>query len=321
MAVYTEVSDDDLIEFVAGYDIGEALSCKGIAEGVENSNFLLTTSEGPFILTLYEKRVNPNDLPFFIGFMDHLATKGVPCPLPIRASDGNALGELSGRPAAIISFLPGLWPRRPQPEHCAEVGRGLAEFHIAGDDFKLGRANNLAIANWRPLLEQSIDRADEVMDGFGDMVSHELDDLENNWPDNLPSGVIHADLFPDNMFFRNGQLSGIIDFYFACTDAYAYDIAICMNAWCFEPDHSFNITKARRLLGNYKRVRDLSTEEMNALPILARGSAMRFLLTRLYDWLNTPVGALVTPKDPMEYWRKLNFHKSVRGTQEYGLDV
>jgi homoserine kinase type II len=320
LAVYTEVSDEDLMAFVARYGIGEALSCKGIAEGVENSNFLLTTTEGPYILTLYEKRVDRDDLPFFLGFMDHLAAKGVPCPEPVRARDGGALGELSGRPAAIISFLPGMWPRRITPDHCAEVGRGLAEFHLGGDDYETGRPNNLSLTDWRPLLESSVDRADDVLEGFGALLEAELSDLEKLWPTNLPEGVIHADLFPDNVFFRNGRLSGIIDFYFACTDAYAYDIAICLNAWCFEPDNSFNITKARRLLSNYKKVRDLSDDELTALPILARGSAMRFVLTRLYDWLNTPDGAMVTRKDPLEYWRKVQFHGRVNGPEDYGLD-
>jgi len=321
MAVYTEVSDEDLLTFVAGYDIGEALSCKGIAEGVENSNFQLNTSSGTYILTLYEKRVNPDDLPFFLGLMDHLAAAGIPCPEPVRARDGKVLRELSGRPAAIISFLAGMWPRRITPEHCTGVGRGLAEFHLAGSDFGMGRNNDLSVQSWRGLLGRSIDRADEVKVGLGRDLEAELARLEADWPDDLPTGVIHADLFPDNVFFRSGHLSGIIDFYFACTDAYAYDIAICLNAWCFEPDGSFNITKARRLLGSYRKTRDLSEKELEALPLLARGAAMRFLLTRLYDWLNTPIDALVTRKDPLEYWRKLRFHGRVEGPEAYGLEV
>ena len=321
MAVYTEISDEDLLTFVAGYDIGEALSCKGIAEGVENSNFLLNTSSGSYILTLYEKRVNPDDLPFFLRLMDHLAAAGIPCPEPLRARDGSVLRELSGRPAAIISFLAGMWPRRITPEHCTDVGRGLAEFHLAGSDFDMVRNNDLSLQSWRELLGLSIERADEVRAGLGNELDAELTRLESDWPDDLPTGVIHADLFPDNVFFRSGHLSGIIDFYFACTDAYAYDIAICLNAWCFEPDGSFNITKARRLLGSYQTIRDLSEKELKALPLLARGAAMRFLLTRLYDWLNTPSNALVTRKDPLEYWRKLRFHGRVEGPEAYGLEV
>ena len=320
MAVYTDVSDEDLVAFVDEYDIGEVLSCKGIAEGVENSNFLLTTSQSSFILTLYEKRVNPDDLPFFLGLMGHLAARGVPSPTPVAGRDGVALRELAGRPAAIVTFLAGMWPKRIHPEHCAALGEALAHMHLAGQDFELERANSLSVSGWRPLLEASADHADEVKAGLYDQLAAELQDLEANWPRGLPAGVIHADLFPDNVFFRGERLSGLIDFYFACNDFFAYDIAICLNAWCFEPDGSFNITKARRLLGSYRRVRDFSPDELDALPLLARGAALRFLLTRLYDWINTPKGALVTPKDPLEYMNKLRFHQGVSSPAAYGLD-
>jgi len=320
MAVYTEINDEELIDFVAGYDIGDVLSCKGIAEGVENSNFLLTTSEGPFILTLYEKRVNPDDLPFFLSLMTHLAEAGIPCPEPVSDRNKAQLRALSGRPAAIISFLAGMWPRRITPEQCSELGRALADFHVAGQDFEMSRGNTLSVQGWRPLFEASRERIDEVLPGQGGKLAEELEFLEKNWPVNLPTGVIHADLFPDNVFFRASRLSGIIDFYFACTDAFAYDLAICLNAWCFEPDGSFNITKAKRLLTQYSRVRDFSSDELEALPLLARGAAMRFLVTRLYDWLHTPDNAMVTRKDPLEYWNKLRFHAGVQGPEAYGLD-
>jgi len=320
MAVYTEVGDDELIEFLAEFDIGEALSCKGIAEGIENSNYLLTTDAGNYILTLYEKRVDPGDLPFFLGLMDHLAAAGVLCPTPIHGRDGQALRQLCGRPAAIVTFLAGMWPRRITPEHCAELGRAMADLHLAGDGFEETRPNSLSVASWRSLLEQSGAGADSVRPGLADELSRELSRIEAEWPDDLPSGVIHADLFPDNVFFRHDHLSGLIDFYFACNDAFAYDLAICLNAWCFEPDRSFNITKARRMLTAYRKVRDFSDDELVALPLLARGSAMRFLLTRLYDWLNTPQDALVTRKDPLEYYDKLRFHMGVSGPGDYGLD-
>jgi len=320
MAVYTEVGDEELNHFSANYDIGEFLSCKGIAEGIENSNFALTTTTGNFILTLYEKRVDPDDLPFFLGLMDHLAEAGIPCPTPVHGKDGEALRQLCGRPAAIVTFLSGMWPRRISPGHCQEVGRALAELHLAGSDFNMSRANSLSVKDWRPLLARSEHRADEVAPGLAKELAAELDDLEKGWPEGLPSGVIHADLFPDNVFFREGQLTGMIDFYFACTDMFAYDLAICLNAWCFETDLSFNITKARRLLTAYRKVRDFSADELHALPLLARGSAMRFLLTRLYDWLNTPKGAMVTPKNPQEYLAKLRFHHGVKGPADYGLD-
>jgi homoserine kinase type II len=320
MAVYTEVSDDDLRAFVAGYDIGEVAAYKGIAEGVENSNYLLQTDRGSYILTLYEKRVAPEDLPFFLGLMEHLAARGVPCPLPLHGRDGKALRSLAGRPAAIISFLQGLWPRRINPEHCAQLGAALAAMHLAGQDFAMRRANALSLAGWRPLLDKCRDRAHEVRHGLAAALEAELEHLEEAWPRDLPEGVIHADLFPDNVFFLGNKLSGLIDFYFACNDFFAYDIAVCMNAWCFETDGSFNITKARNLLNSYRKVRDFSEAELMALPLLARGSALRFLLTRLHDWLHHPEGAFVKPKDPMEYYHKLRFHQGVKGPGAYGLD-
>ena len=320
MAVYTEVTDEELTAFVAEYEIGEPLSCKGIAEGIENSNYLLTAEAGTYILTLYEKRVQRADLPFFLGLMEHLGARGVPCPTPLKGRDGRMLRTLCGRPAAIVTFLDGLWPRRITPEHCARLGEAMAHMHLAGVDFNLGRANALSVDGWRPLLDASAARAGEVRPGLAEDLEAELDDLERHWPAGLPSGVIHADLFPDNVFFRADHLSGIIDFYFACSDFFAYDLAICLNAWCFETDGSFNITKARRMLTAYRHVRDFSADELDALPLLARGSALRFLLTRLYDWLNTPPGALVTPKDPLEYMKKLEFHRGVQGPGAYGLD-
>ncbi len=320
MAVYTEVPDSELEEFVARYDIGAIASCKGIAEGVENSNYLLHTTEGSFILTLYEKRVKRCDLPFFIGLMEHLAGKGIACPTPIRARNGEALSELCGRPAAIISFLDGMWPRRPTPRHCQLLGEALARFHLAGADFPLRRPNDLSLAGWPRLVEACRSRADEVSPGLGEELVRELAFLQASWPASLAIGTIHADLFPDNVFFLGDRLSGIIDFYFACTDFYAYDIAVCLNAWCFEPNLAFNATKARGLIANYARVRPIPPEEIRALPLLARGSALRFLLTRLYDWLHHPAGAFVKPKDPMEYLRKLRFHAQVTGPGGYGLD-
>jgi homoserine kinase type II len=320
MAVYTDVAADELAEFLTAYDIGELLSYKGIAEGVENSNFLLHTSAGYFILTLYEKRVAKSDLPFFLNLMMHLASRGISCPQPLKNKSGEALSLLAGRPAAIINFLEGIWPRKPNVAHCAGVGQALAKMHLAGADFSMSRANALSVSDWRPLFEQAAARADEVQHGLRDFIGAELDHLESNvWPQNLPQGVIHADLFPDNVFFLDEQVSGIIDFTFACNDMLAYDVAICLNAWCFESDCSFNVTKARAFLGAYGRERQLSEAEQDALPLLARGAALRFLLTRLVDFLNVPEGALVRPKDPMEYVRKLRFQQGVSGWRDYGV--
>ena len=321
MAVYTDVTADDLTDFLSRYQIGELRSYKGIAEGVENSNFLLHTSAGNFILTLYEKRVAANDLPFFLGLMEHLAARGITCPQPVKNRQGGVLGKLAGRPAAIVTFLYGLWIRRPNPGHCAAVGEALARLHLAGKDFPNKRANALSIESWRALYAQAKERGDSVRPGLCAEIAKELDALDKSWPRDLPDGVIHADLFPDNVFFLGDRLSGLIDFYFACTDTLAYDVAVCLNAWCFEPDHSYNVTKGRALLRSYANVRALSAAERAALPMLARGAAMRFLLTRLVDWLAVPDGALVKPKDPLEYFRKLRFHQSVKNVSDYGVDA
>ncbi|MDB5550792.1 MAG: thrB [Rhizobium sp.] len=319
MAVYTDITEDELERFLAQYDAGTLMSYKGIAEGVENSNFLLHTSKAPYILTLYEKRVDPADLPFFLGLMQHLADRGLSCPLPVARRDGALLGQLAGRPAALISFLEGMWLRKPSAHHCRAVGETLARMHVAGEGFEIKRPNALSVSGWRPLWDKSEARADEVEKGLAREVGAELDFLESHWPKNLPAGVIHADLFPDNVFFLDDQLSGLIDFYFACNDFFAYDLSVCLNAWCFEKDWSYNITKGMALIEGYRSVRPLSPDEAEALPLLCRGSALRFFLTRLYDWLMTPPGAMVTKKDPREYLRKLRFHRNIANAAEYGL--
>jgi homoserine kinase type II len=319
MAVYTEVTDEALTAFLLLYDIGGLVAFRGIAEGVENSNYALKTSTGDFILTLYEKRVDPEDLPYFLGLMEHLAAQGLSCPLPVRARDGRNLNPLAGKIAAITTFLPGIWPRRVLAEHCAPLGAALARLHLAGQGFAPTRRNGLGPASWEPLLQKCLGQADQVRDGLGAELTGWLGQIIAAWPRALPAGHIHADLFPDNVFFLNGEISGLIDFYFACTDIYAYDVAVCLNAWCFERDFSFNVTKSRALLRGYMAHRPLSAAEGAALPVLAQGAAMRFLLTRLYDWLNTPPGAFVTPKDPLDYYRRLRFHLGVQEASAYGV--
>jgi homoserine kinase type II len=321
MAVYTDVTADDLNAFLSHYEIGELRSYKGIAEGVENSNFLVHTTAGNFILTLYEKRVAEKDLPFFLSLMEHLAARGITCPQPVKNKAGGMLGKLAGRPAAVVTFLDGLWIRRPSAGHCAAVGEALAGLHLAGKGFSKKRPNALSLESWRPLYEHAGVRGDSIRPGLCNEIVKELDVLEKNWPRGLPEGVIHADLFPDNVFFLGDKLSGVIDFYFACTDTLAFDVAICLNAWCFEPDHSYNVTKGRALLKSYAKVRALQPSERAALPVLARGAALRFLLTRLVDWLAVPDGALVKPKDPLEYFRKLRFHQSVTSVNDYGIEA
>src|SRR5262245_29272846 len=321
MAVYTDISEIELGAFLKNYEIGDLLSYKGIAEGVENSNFLLHASSGSYILTLYEKRVNRDDLPFFVNLMQHLQGKGINCPLPVKQKNGTAIGELAGRPAAIVTFLEGMWMRRPSAEHCRAVGAALAAMHVAGEDFAETRRNALSVDGWRPLWNESRAHADEVETGLVAETEADLAFLEANWPAHLPKGVIHADLFPDNVFFLDGRLSGLIDFYFACTDLLAYDVAVCLNAWCFEKDHSFNHTKGMALLNGYTSVRPLTREEAEALPVLARGAALRFMLTRLHDWLTVPAGSLVVKKDPMEYVRRMRFHRQIGSAAEYGLAI
>jgi homoserine kinase type II len=319
MAVYTEVSDTELSRFIAGYDLGELQSYKGIAEGVENTNYLVQTAKGPFILTLYEKRVAPTDLPFFLGLMEHLAAKGVSCPTPLHDAENRNLSELAGRAAAIVTFLQGVSVSRPSVAHCDAVGRALAELHLAGRDFPLQRTNALGPAGWKPLFDRFANQADEIAPGLQQTIAAELASLRAAWPAGLPEGVIHADLFPDNVFFLGGKFSGLIDFYFACNDALAYDIAICLNAWCFEPNHTFNIAKGRALLTGYSAVRPLSAEERDAMPLLARGAAMRFLLTRAHDWIHHDKSALVSPHDPIDFLRRLHFHQTIRSIADYGL--
>ena len=321
MAVYTDINEIELSAFLRDYAIGDLRSYRGIAEGSENSNFVLHTGGGEFILTLYEKRVDRDDLPFFLGLMQHLALKGISCPLPVQRRDGELIGALAGRPAAIITFLEGVWPRRPNATQCREVGRALAGLHRAGADFALTRPNALALTGWRKLWEGSRDRADEVDAGLKADIDADFALFERDWPRDLPAGVIHADLFPDNVFFLGNELSGLIDFYFACNDFLAYDVATCLNAWCFEKDGSYNITKGAALLSGYESVRRLEPAELAALPLLARGSALRFLLTRLYDWLTIPDGALVQKRDPMEFARRWRFHRQVAAASEYGLET
>jgi homoserine kinase type II len=320
LAVYTEVADEALRAFLAQYPIGELLAYRGIAEGVENSNYALKTTQGDFILTLYEKRVDPAELPWFLGLMQHLAAHGLSCPQPVAGRDGAALRTLEGRPAAICTFLPGFWPRRVRPSHCAPLGDALAQLHRAGQGFPATRRNALGPAAWGPLLERCRADGERVQPGLIAELDAALAEILAHWPaeGTLPIGHIHADLFPDNVFFleddgRRPRVSGLIDFYFACTDLLAYDIAVVLNAWCFEPDHSFNATKARAILRAYGGRREISHAEWVALPVLCRGAAMRFLLTRLFDWVNTPPGAMVTRKDPLEYLHKLRFFGQVRG--------
>lgn len=310
MAVYTDITDEELSVLLADFDLGAALSLKGVAEGVENSNFLLETEAGRFFLTVYERRVRAEDLPFFLELLRWIAGRGFPSATPIPDRQGELLKTVRGKPCAIVSFLSGLAVRRPTAAHCREAGAGLARLHLAAAGFPRSRANDLGQAAWAPLFAPLARAADDLKPGLAATISSDLERLAARWPRGLPQGVIHADFFPDNVFFTGGKFAGAIDFYFACDDAFAYDVAIALNAWCFEPDGSFNITSARQLVAGYESVRPLSDLERSALPVLAHGAAMRFFLTRLHDWGATPEGALVRPKDPLEYERKLAVHRA-----------
>ncbi|MBS0959051.1 homoserine kinase [Acetobacter thailandicus] len=324
MAVYTDVSDEALSAFLADYALGDLTECRGIAEGVENSNFLLRTTQGQFILTLYEKRVNEQELPWFLELMQHLATQGVACPQPVADKAGQMLKVLAGRPAAITTFLSGAWPKVIHQSHCRPLGQVLARLHLAGQSYAPLRVNGLGPQAWRPLLASCGTAADDVLPGLTDEIEAALARILPFWPGadgqpDLPRGQIHADLFPDNVFFLEDELSGVIDFYFACSDLLAYDIAICLNAWCFDAEGRFNARFAQGILRGYEEVRPLAVAEKKALPVLARGAAMRFLLTRLYDWINTPADALVTRKDPLDYLKRLRFHLARETLDGYGL--
>ena len=318
MAVYTDIDDSTLDAFLADYALGPALAFKGIAEGVENSNFLLETPEGRYILTIFEKRAKPEDLPFFMGMMDHLAKKGFPAPLPVPARDGEALRKIRGKSAVIVTFLTGMSPRKPTASQCRKLGAGLARLHEALADFAMTRPNDLSISAWPAMFAGRADEAEALAPGLAGLIAADLETLKTEWPADLPAGAIHADLFPDNAFFLDNELSGVIDFYFGCTDFLAYDIAVCLNAWCFEARGEFNLTKGQALISGYESVRPQTPKERAALPILARGAALRFFLTRLIDWAGTPADALVRPKNPLDYAERLGFHRQVKSAADYG---
>jgi homoserine kinase type II len=386
MAVYTFLSDTEVETLLEAYDLGRLVSLKGIAEGVENSNYFLLTTQGMHILTLFEQRVRREDLPFFLGLKEHLALKGLRCPQPVRAQDGLLWREVQGRAACIITFLPGTWPHHVEEWHLAELGVATARLHEAAADYPLTRANALDMKDWRPLFNRFADRVDgAIAPGWRALIEEELAFLESHWPEEgaLPSGIIHADLFPDNVFFEEGKLTGIIDFYFACRGFYAYELAIVVNAWCFArvqgsgfggqgleegplpippplarergpeemplttsdtdskgamahpvpspatrgrdregvlPTHPSSLIPhlSRALFAAYQQQRSLTRAEKDAFPVLVRGAALRFLLTRAHDWIFHPPGAMVVPKDPREYMAKLQFHR--KGQADYGIE-
>ena len=310
MAVYTQVSAEALSTLLADYDVGGLVSAKGIAEGVENSNYLVDTTSGRFILTLYEKRVDSADLPFFMALLDHLADRGLPVPRAIRDRAGRQIREVASRPACLIEFLPGVSVSHPAPAQARATGAALGRMHAALGDFTQPRPNTLGIAGWHGLAEQCGADLDRISPGLRQRVVEELAWLDGHWPSALPHSVIHADLFPDNVLMRADGVTGIIDFYFACTDVRAWDVAVTHTAWCFESDGTgYHPDRAAALIAGYDETFGLSADERHGFVALARGSCLRFLLTRAWDWLNTPADALVTRKDPLAFLRRLDFYR------------
>ncbi|MFT9099239.1 MAG: homoserine kinase [Zymomonas mobilis subsp. pomaceae] len=307
MAVYTSVSNDEVSSFLALYpESGRLLSVKGITEGVENSNYLITTDRRAYILTLYEKRVNPEELPFFMALTDHLAAENLPVPKAWRSRDGKQIQTLAGRPACLIEFLQGRWTPSPSPAQTQATGEMLGKMHNSLTHFNLNRKNSLDLPSWHELFHRcGIEALNSIEAGMGDEVKQELAYLDQFWPKDLPHSVIHADLFPDNVLFEGERLKGVIDFYFACTEIRAWDLAITYSAWCFDSDNRFLPEHAHALIKGYHQTFTLSEEERAAFPVLLRGAALRFLLTRAWDWLNTPKEALVVPKDPRDFFKRM----------------
>jgi homoserine kinase type II len=319
MAVYTRIDETTLISFLDRYDLGELRSFHEIAEGIENTNYKIVTASGRYVLTIFEKRVNANDLPFYTGYMNHCRKHGIPCPEIMAARDGQQILPIAGKLALVCAFLDGGWPRDIQPHHCGTIGMLLADMHNSGRDFTMERQNTMGLSAWENLIHACRDRADTVEKGLFDFLNDEINHLRRHWPESLPSGAVHADLFPDNVFFNGHELSGVIDFYFSCTEIFTYDLMLTLNPWCFNngvPD----LEKTRPLLQSYHTYRPLSDAELSMLPFFGRAAALRIIATRLYDWLHPAEGALVKPKDPMEHVRILRFHQQAQSPADYGFE-
>ena len=320
MAIYTKLSEKNLKEFFLKYNLGKLIKYKGIQEGIENTNYFIQTETGKFILTVYEKRVEEKDLPFFMGLMRNLYDANFPSPEPIINKNGNYITEIINKKAAVVSFLSGAAKKNLSPNDCHKVGVQTAKFHSITKNLSGKRENKLSVNSWRKIYEKVKNDCSKIHPNLTKTIEKNLDEIENNWPQNIPSGIIHADLFPDNIFFKSGEITGIIDFYFSCYDFYVFEIAICLNALCFEGQKenlSFNVTKAKKFIDGYSSIKKLSETEKKSLKILCQGAAMRFLLTRVFDYLNLEKGAIVTIKDPIEYLKRLEFHNKVKNYSDY----
>ena len=320
MAIYTKLSENNLKEFFLKYRLGKLLNYKGIQEGIENTNYFIQTDKGKFILTVYEKRVEEKDLPFFMGLMKNLFDANFPSPEPIINKNGNYITEISRKKAAVVSFLDGSAKKNLTPNDCYKVGIQTAKLHLITKNFIGKRENKLSVNSWRKIYKKVQKDCSRIHPNLTKTIEKNLDEIENSWPKNIPSGIIHADLFPDNIFFKDDKLTGVIDFYFSCYDFYVFEIAICLNAFCFEGQKenlSFNVTKAKKFIDGYSSIKKLTEVEKKSLKILCQGAAMRFLLTRVFDYLNLIEGALVKIKDPIEYLKRLEFHNNVKDYQDY----
>ena len=320
MAVYTKISKAELNNFFKNYETGKINKFFGIKEGIENTNYLIQTDKNKFILTIYEKRINTEDLPFFIGLMTNLYNSNFKCPRPIADKNGNFISEILGKKAAVVSFLEGSAKKNLNPENCYEIGVETAKLHKITRNLSLRRQNNLSLDSWSKLFSKVEKDCSKIHKDLSKIIKISLKEIKKNWPKKLPSGIIHADLFPDNIFFKNEKFTGIIDFYFSCYDFYSFEIAVCLNALCFDgvkENLSFNVTKARKFIKGYTSIRKLTSDEKKYLKVLAQGASMRFLLTRVFDYLNLRKGDFLTVKDPVEYLKRLEFHNSVRGFEDY----
>jgi homoserine kinase type II len=317
MAVYTKLKHQEVRQFLEQYNINNFKDYKGITEGVENTNYLIKTSEQDYILTIYEKRVDENDLPFFIKLLSYLSENKFPCPKPIANKNNEKINRIKNKNAALVTFLNGQSKNKITSEECFEIGKITAQLHEITKKFDINRKNNLSIENWESIFEKTIKQKIDLDESIIKKTKNYLNFLKDKWPKNLPQGIIHADLFPDNIFFTNNKVSGIIDFYFACNDFFAYEIAICINSLCFDNNSTFNMTKAKNLIDGYTSIRTLSEDEKKYLPILSMGAAMRFFLTRLYDFYHTDNKADVKIKDPFEYLKKIEFHSTIKNFNEY----
>ena len=317
MAVYTKLEHQEVRQFLEQYNINNFKDYKGITEGVENTNYLIKTSEQDYILTIYEKRVDENDLPFFIKLLSYLSENKFPCPKPIANKNNEKINRIKNKNAALVTFLNGQSKNKITSEECFEIGKITAQLHEITKKFDINRKNNLSIKNWDSIFEKTIKQKIDLDESIIKKTKNYLNFLKDKWPKNLPQGIIHADLFPDNIFFTNNKVSGIIDFYFACNDFFAYEIAICINSLCFDNNSTFNMTKAKNLIDGYTSIRTLSEDEKKYLPILSMGAAMRFYLTRLYDFYHTDNKADVKIKDPFEYLKKIEFQSTIKNYNEY----